>query len=302
LLFLIYVNDIFELKLHGSLTLYADDIVIKYSNEDLNVLHDHMEHDLRILHRWCYNNGLTVNANKTSYMFFRDPRRQIPPTAPLFFGNAPITKLNEVKYLGMTIDSELKFASHVENVRKSILPYVFVLNRVRFYVPSRSRLMIYYAHVHSRLTYLNAIWNKASEGGLRAVARLQNKAIRFAFYEEYGFPGVHTATLFKNHEILDFPRVRCFETLLLIFKIKTGLLKSSLRLVLYEDVHGHDTRNKTSLYLQPVHNEFGKRSLTFSGFQMFNRLPVELKSITNLFRFRIELKKYLMDYLTNLLT
>jgi hypothetical protein len=111
LLFLIYVNDIFELKLHGSLTLYTDDIVIIYSNEDLNILHDHMEHDLRIRHRWCYNNGLTVNANKTSYMFFRDPRRQIPPTAPLYFGNAPITKLNEIKYLGMTIDSELKFAS-----------------------------------------------------------------------------------------------------------------------------------------------------------------------------------------------
>jgi hypothetical protein len=61
-------------------------------------------------------------------------------------------------------------------------------------------------------------------------------------------------------------------------------------LVLYEDVY--DTRNKTSLYLHPVHNEFGKRSLTFSGFQMFNRLSLELKFITRLLRFKNEFKKY----------
>jgi Reverse transcriptase (RNA-dependent DNA polymerase) len=46
LLFLVYINDFFDLDQRFQLRLYADDIGIMYSNKDLSQMYDNIEHDL----------------------------------------------------------------------------------------------------------------------------------------------------------------------------------------------------------------------------------------------------------------
>jgi hypothetical protein len=46
LLFLVYINDFFDLDQRFQLQLYADDIGIMYSNKDLSQMYDNIEHDL----------------------------------------------------------------------------------------------------------------------------------------------------------------------------------------------------------------------------------------------------------------
>jgi hypothetical protein len=40
-------------------------------------MYDDMEQDLRKLNDWFYQNQLTVNPNKTSYMIFRNPHKDV---------------------------------------------------------------------------------------------------------------------------------------------------------------------------------------------------------------------------------
>jgi hypothetical protein len=71
--FLVHINAIFYLDLRGPLHLYADDVVIMYSDKDLSQMYDDMEQDLRKLKDWFNHKHNQLNLNKTSYMIFRNP-------------------------------------------------------------------------------------------------------------------------------------------------------------------------------------------------------------------------------------
>jgi hypothetical protein len=83
------------------------------------------------------------------------------------------------------------------------------------------------------------IWNPASAYTLLEVSRLQNKAIRAVFFEEYKKPNVHT---FKNHKLPNLFQMNKYETVLLVYKLKNNLLRHNLILTTNDEIHGHEHR------------------------------------------------------------
>ena len=66
LLFIIYVNDIFNLPLSSKLKLFADDSKLYNLSENSQIL----QNDLYQLHEWFKNNFLTINITKTFVVRF----------------------------------------------------------------------------------------------------------------------------------------------------------------------------------------------------------------------------------------
>lgn len=66
LLFIIYMNDIFELKLNGKLQLYADDSSLTYIANDPESLLKMITEDLDKISHWFKNNILVLNAKKNN--------------------------------------------------------------------------------------------------------------------------------------------------------------------------------------------------------------------------------------------
>lgn len=60
--FILYVNDMTRLNLHGKLILYADDAVLLYTCDSMKELNDCMQRDIDLLSEWLVNNVLTMNA------------------------------------------------------------------------------------------------------------------------------------------------------------------------------------------------------------------------------------------------
>lgn len=98
LLFLIYVNDIFELKLNGKLQLYADDSSITYIENDLETLHKSITEDLLIISDWFKNNLLVLNASKTKILFFNSNQKILSKFQDIYLKNSKITAVSENKY------------------------------------------------------------------------------------------------------------------------------------------------------------------------------------------------------------
>lgn len=71
LLFLIYIHNITDLKLHGEISLYADDTCIFYFGHSLNEIIPRAQSDLNILNKWFQSNLLTINTSKTSHLIFK---------------------------------------------------------------------------------------------------------------------------------------------------------------------------------------------------------------------------------------
>lgn len=61
ILFLLYMNDIFNLKLHGKIILFADDAVIVYCCNNIELLNKMMCEDVETLLKWFVANKLTLN-------------------------------------------------------------------------------------------------------------------------------------------------------------------------------------------------------------------------------------------------
>ena len=61
LLFLIYINDISELKLNSTVYLFADDTALVFTGDTYDQIFDNMSADVSKLLKWTRNNRLLIN-------------------------------------------------------------------------------------------------------------------------------------------------------------------------------------------------------------------------------------------------
>lgn len=71
LLFLVYLNGMNSLNLHGTLFTFADDTALAYSVGDEDDLEKVIEEDVQVVQRFLRAMGLILNAGKTKFIVFR---------------------------------------------------------------------------------------------------------------------------------------------------------------------------------------------------------------------------------------
>lgn len=68
LLLNIMVNDIFDIKISGPLFLYADDMTLVYSENNLDQIEIKANDDLENIKNWLNENRLVLNPDKSKYI------------------------------------------------------------------------------------------------------------------------------------------------------------------------------------------------------------------------------------------
>lgn len=132
LLFLIYINDLFDVKLNGNLQLYADDSSITYISDNLVSLHKMITEDMYTISDWFKRNLLVLHAGKTKMLIFNENRKEFQKFPPVYLNNSEISIVNEIKYLGLYIDSKLNWNSRIDFLIKKFSSYVGVFRRISF--------------------------------------------------------------------------------------------------------------------------------------------------------------------------
>jgi hypothetical protein len=128
---------------------------------------------------------------------------------------------------------------------------------------------IYYAYIHSQLCYLNVVWNSAVKDKILELSRLQNKAMRSVFYEEYRNPRVHTHDLYTGHGILKLDGQNEYELVLLVYKLKHDLITHSFEFPTNRQFHRYETRRRNESHLGKINNNYGRKSIIFLVVQIF---------------------------------
>ena len=144
LLFLLFINDLDQELLHSRVLLYADDTVLYASHSQEVFAHLWVANDLRTLTKWCRNNQLTVNINKTKVMLFgsrnmlkRGTRKDI------FINETKLQYVNHFNYLGIKLDSSLTFELHASECLRMVAHKLYLLGRVRKYITTEQAITIY---------------------------------------------------------------------------------------------------------------------------------------------------------------
>lgn len=297
LLFIVFINDIFELPLKGKLQLFADDASIVYKGNNIDTLFEDMQHDMNLIQRWFYNNGLTINVAKTKYVIFSSTDRFNDVTHNLFLGQERVERVENVNYLGLMLQQNLKWNIHVDQVHRKIVKFLGILRRSSHMLPEKEKKNLFYAHVHSQICYLNIIWQNAPHYVMNKITVTLNKFMRVIFWEQYLDPNVRTLDLYKNNHVLSFSQINFFESTLFMFKLKHNLIKHNLDLRSYSELHRYNTRNVENFSLVTPRTNYLRFGCIYQAISNFNSLPLNLKQISSLYNFKNELKQFVMDYI-----
>ena len=137
LLFLLYINDLPQCLNFSHPRMYADDTSITYAGQDLNEIDDYLKKDLKSVNTWLSSNKLTLNLTKTEFLIItlRQRRVYLSDNPSLTINNFPIEQVSSTKSLGVSIDENLSWNTHIETVCKKISSALGLIKRIRDFVP-----------------------------------------------------------------------------------------------------------------------------------------------------------------------
>lgn len=256
-----------------------------------------MQQDLLLLMNWLSQNKLTLNTQKTKCMLISTNLTQsVNNCLNLKVNGASIEQVDSFKYLGLTIQSNLKWNVHVNQIINKINAFCGIINRIGNRVNNSVLTSIYYSHIHSHLTYLLPIWGPAIPNYLLDWLQIcQNNAIRKIFAYDYKVLELHTNEIMLKNNILNVRKSLLFESATLYYKISHGLIKIQNDFLTHSDNHSYSTRNKNQPFPLAFRTCIGRDSVLRSTVVSFNKISKFVKKSYTHVNFRKNLKKIIAD-------
>lgn len=294
LLFIIYVNDIFNLKTKGKMKAFCDDLSLVNSAINRNELKLAIQHDLDMIIEWLSLHHLKANANKTNYLIFEGRKRFEQFTERslnITIKDLKIERMEYVRILGLYIDEELKFAKHIEITKSKIIPFIAKFWRIRHYLTDETAEIMYFSHVHWAFNFMNAIYNVAPNYLLETLAVIQRRALRIVYRKERLS---HNSELFSQR-ILPLDKICVFRLVLTLFKMSSFLMKNNIRIMCVNEVHNYPTRNNFKYAIEYPATSYGRMDFYYRAASEFNSLPESVTKFKTLGVFKKRLKEHLFD-------
>ena len=173
--------------------------VAKTANEAENISTDEGNN----VSEW-YNNNL-LQGNFSKYQVMRLGPRNWHKDLHIVINDTVIDKKPEITFLGVTLDDQLSFSSHVSNVCRKASSQTGVLLRLRSLIPTSAKLHIVKFAVLPHLTYCQTVWHFCRSSDARKLELIQERALRAVYcdnkstYEELmhraNVPTLHTRRL-----------------------------------------------------------------------------------------------------------
>ena len=105
------------------------------------------------------------------------------------------------KYLRVILDNKLIWKSHIAQTHFRLSKGIGILYKLRQYVSQSALRSLYFAFVHSNISYCLLNWGNAAPSNLTQIKRSLNKALRIMCYKDRMY---HANTLYKKLNILPF--------------------------------------------------------------------------------------------------
>ena len=189
-----------------------------------------------------------------------------------------------MKFLGLVIDNNLSWDTHVNTVANKITSGIFALYKMSKLCDLESLKIIYYAYIQSSIAFGISVYGATSKKNLDRILVLQKRALRIMLGLEYR---ESVKEHFVTHNIMTVYSLYIYEVILY-----TRQHCDSLQLL--GSNHNYQTRNRENFSI-PAHKlKFFEKKTTFVGSKFINKLPVSLKTENNFTKFKSKLKLHVI--------
>ena len=124
LLFLLYINDLFNIPIPSKIDLYADDSTIHFSGQSVEYVNDVLNEDLTLIVSWSKYNSLELNYTKSKCMLISTPqylKHQSQKNLMVHIGSNFLENVSKHKVLGVIVDNKLSWSSHIDYITKNAI-------------------------------------------------------------------------------------------------------------------------------------------------------------------------------------
>ena len=293
LLFLIYVNDIVNSCPDFTFILYADDTTILASDNDINTLYENVNRNLSNIANWFECNKLSLNVDKTNYILFKQTRENVQFTNDIKINGKIISRCKYIQFLGITLDENINWREHVDNVCRKVAQFVGVLNRLKSELPPFVLLSLYNAFILPHLSYCNTIWANTYTSRLDKLFKLQKKAIRNVTKSNYL---AHTSQLFKRLNTLKLQDINKVQITSLMQRFHTNTLSPYIMdmFTLNSNIHPYNTRSSNKIHQWKFRNTRSKQTLRYTGPALWNAINPQNFNTQNNNSFKKQYKKHVV--------
>jgi hypothetical protein len=290
-LFLVYINDLCNGILSGSITAFADDTALSYCTDNEEQLVKTINNDLKNLNLWFQRNSLSLNISKTNVMIFKlraglsgslEFRLHKIECMKFNCNCEKIQVINSTKYLGVQIDDKLSWADHVMKLRNQLNHSCRKLYFMRNACPQFVLKSLYHALIESRLQYGVIIWGGAYYSVMKPVIIGQKYIIRTIAKK---LRSHHSLPIFREWNLLPIRHLYFYNILLTLHTTSSQQILSN---------SCYRLRSLGNMRPPRPNKEIYKRFFTYLAPKVYNLIPIEIKGINNYTKFRKELKRWLM--------
>ena len=116
--------------------LFADVNSIHSCGTDVESIQCSLQEGLNDVSKWCHENSTVIHPGKTKSMVLasRQKHQRKPLMLKLTLGANLIEQVREYRVLGVTLDEELKWQSHIDSVCKKFARNLFLLGQLKHHV------------------------------------------------------------------------------------------------------------------------------------------------------------------------
>lgn len=218
-----------------------------------------------------------------------------PPDVSIVIGSEKILRVFHTKFLGIIIQSDLKWNAHINSLANKISKTIGVMNKIKHVLVTAHLKLLYQSLIEPYLNYCCIVWASPEKTGvLETLLKLQKRSVRIILFAP--FRG-HSRPLFHNLNILNIYDLCLTQILIYVYKSVNYLLPNQCikYFTRIKDIHPHATRgHEHNLHLTNAKMACRTNSIAFRGPKYWKTLSNDLRSATSLGLFKTLLKNYLI--------
>ena len=212
-LFNIHINDL-ENTLTNNFTnthKYADDCTL--DEVVANGALSNMQESTNQVMNWANDNKMMVNPKKTKDMWISFSQSS-PEPPPIQTDGIEIERVNSFKLLGVWVQNDLKWNTHVCKITKRANKLLFLLRECRkSFLPPEIGLLTYTSKIRPILEYASPVWSGIPKYLEVEIERVQQRSLRILGLEKDTLPTLKErrdkATCNELKRIVEVPNNPC---------------------------------------------------------------------------------------------
>ena len=133
-----------------------DDTTLIVSGSSADEIADQINNTLQLITSWTHSNRLKLNLNKTKFSLFTNHKDL--SLDRIMIDGIPIDRCSQYKILGLILDENLTFGSHINQINRKIAYCAHAVSRLDGSISTSVKKTLYYAYAEPHIRYAIEIY------------------------------------------------------------------------------------------------------------------------------------------------